>query len=104
MAIIQRINVRIINKNFLRPYFSNIGSLFLDFSPKMRRMILNGRIKNTPIKKGYNPGPGRLNAPKPYLHETIMITIPKTINKKVKNDSGCNNFNIFFIANCPLAI
>jgi hypothetical protein len=95
MAIIHRINVRIINKNFLTPYLSNKGSLFLDFSPEMRRIILNGRIKNTPTKKGYNPGPGRLNAPKPYLNETIMITILKTINKKVKINSGCNTLKIF---------
>jgi hypothetical protein len=69
----------------------------------MRSMVLNGRIKNSVMKKGYNPGPGRFKAPKPYLHETIMITIPKIINKRVKNNSGRNNFNIFFIGNRHLA-
>jgi hypothetical protein len=58
-------------------------------------MILNGSIKNTATKKGYNPGPGRFNAPRPYPNETTMITMLKIINKKVKNNSGRNNFNIF---------
>jgi hypothetical protein len=76
-----------INKNVLRPDLVNKGSLFLDFNPKIRSAILKNKINN-PIKKGYKPGPGFLKVPKPYLHETIMITILKTINKKVKNNSG----------------
>jgi hypothetical protein len=69
------------------PPLPNKGALLGDRNSEIMRTALKMNME-TPMKKGYKPGPGRLKVPKPYAKEIIMMTTPKTVRTKANKVSS----------------